>query len=363
MSHNKESESKTDSDTVPSGSINEERIQKLKRKPKKRLSLDEYVNGILEGNRVVLSQSITLVESSLSEHAELARKIIEKCLPHTGNSIRLGITGIPGVGKSTFIESFGTYLTEKENRKVAVLAVDPTSERSKGSILGDKTRMEKLSLDENAFIRPSPSAGSLGGVARKTRETILLCEAAGFDTIIVETVGVGQSEFAVHSMVDFFLLLMLAGVGDEIQGIKRGIIEMADAIAITKADGSNKKKAESAKKEFQNLLRLFSPTSAGWMPEVVTCSALMNEDIGNIWQIILKHNRTMKDKDYLTQRRRKQAKNWMHETIKRRLEDRFYNDKKITKLLDEIENDVVHGKISSAAAAEKLLDIYFRRSS
>ncbi|HEX3035787.1 MAG TPA: methylmalonyl Co-A mutase-associated GTPase MeaB [Thermodesulfobacteriota bacterium] len=358
--NNKEPEVKTTSDTASSESVRTNQIQKFKRKRRKQLPLDEYVDGILQGNRVILSQAITLVESALPEHGELAQEIIEKCLPHTGNSVRLGITGIPGVGKSTFIESFGTYLTQKENRKVTVLAIDPTSQRTKGSILGDKTRMEKLSSDPNAFIRPSPSSGSLGGVAQKTREAILLCEAAGFNTIIVETIGVGQSETAVHSMVDFFLLLMLPGVGDEIQGIKRGIIEMADAIAITKAD-ADKEKAEHTKKEFQNILHFYPPTAPGWTPEVVTCSSLTNEGIGDIWQIVLKYHNMMKNKSYLAKKRQEQARNWMHETIKQSLERNFYSNEKIKRVLDDIENDIIQGKISSSTAVKKLLDIYHHK--
>jgi LAO/AO transport system kinase len=243
-----------------------------------------------------------------------------------------------------------------------VLAIDPTSQRTKGSILGDKTRMEKLSSDPNAFIRPSPSSGSLGGVAQKTREAILLCEAAGFNAVIVETIGVGQSEIAVHSMVDFFLLLMLPGVGDEIQGIKRGVIEMADAIAITKAD-ADKEKAEHTKKEFQNILHFYPPTAPGWTPEVVTCSSLTNEGIGDIWQIVLKHHNMMKSKSYLTKKRQEQARNWMHETIKQSIERDFYSNEKVKEVLNDIENEVIQGKISSSAAARKLLDMYFKESS
>ena len=242
-----------------------------KRVQRKRYTADEYVAGILDGNITILSQAVTLVESSLHEHQEIAQEIIEKCLPHAGKSVRVGITGVPGAGKSTSIDSFGMHLINA-GHKLAVLAIDPSSERSKGSILGDKTRMEALSREKNAFIRPSPSAGSLGGVARKTRETIVLCEAAGFDTIFVETVGVGQSETAVHSMVDFFLLIQLAGTGDELQGIKRGIMEMADGIIINKADGDNIKKAELAAAQFRNALHLFPPSDSGWSPKVLTYS-------------------------------------------------------------------------------------------
>ncbi|MDP4290279.1 MAG: methylmalonyl Co-A mutase-associated GTPase MeaB, partial [Bacteroidota bacterium] len=268
--------------------VDENAIRLFKAKRKKQLSVDEYVDGILKGNRIILSQAITLVESSLHAHKILAQQIIERCLPYSGNSFRIGITGVPGVGKSTFIEAFGTYLTSM-GHKLAVLAIDPSSSRSRGSILGDKTRMEDLSIDPNAFIRPSPSAGSLGGVARKTRESIILCEAAGFDIIFIETVGVGQSETAVHSMVDFFLLLMLAGAGDELQGIKRGIMEMADAIVINKADGDNLLKAQTAKVEYQNALHLFPTAESGWNPEVETMSARKKEGMDRVWDIIQRY--------------------------------------------------------------------------
>ena len=260
-------------------------MTKSLRKKRKKYSVDEFVKGVLSGNRTILSQAITMVESALPEHYDTAQKIIEKCLPFSSRSVRIGITGAPGAGKSTFIESFGLHLADS-GKKIAVLAIDPSSINTKGSILGDKTRMERLSVNKNAFIRPSPSAGTLGGVARKTRESIILCEAAGFDTILVETVGVGQSEIAARSMVDFFLLLMLAGAGDEIQGIKRGIIEMADTIVITKADGKNKIAAENARITFQNALNLFPATHSGWKPLVLTCSAYENLGIREIWNLI-----------------------------------------------------------------------------
>src|SRR5512133_2403238 len=263
-------------------SINPAVLTKSVRRRKKKYSADEFVSGILSGDRTILSQAITLVESSLPQHYETAQVIIEKCLPFSSKSIRIGITGVPGAGKSTFIESFGLHIT-REGRKLAVLTIDPSSEQTKGSILGDKTRMEQLSVHPHAFIRPSPSSGSLGGVARKTRETIILCEAAGYDTILVETVGVGQSETEVHSMVDFFLLLMLAGAGDEIQGIKRGIMEMADMIAITKADGQNALNAEAARVLYQNAIHLFPPAPSGWKPRVVTCSARNQTGISVLW--------------------------------------------------------------------------------
>lgn len=257
----------------------------LKRVKKREYSVDEYIEGILKGDITCLSQAVTLVESNNIQHQEIAQQIIERCLPYTGNSMRIGITGVPGAGKSTSIDSFGMYLV-KQGRKLAVLAIDPSSERSNGSILGDKTRMEQLSREKNAFIRPSPTAGSLGGVARKTRETIMLCEAAGFDTIFVETVGVGQSETAVHSMVDFFLLIQLAGTGDELQGIKRGIMEMADAIIINKADGDNIDKANLAASHFRNALHLFPMPESGWMPKVLTYSGFYALGIKEIWDMV-----------------------------------------------------------------------------
>lgn len=329
-------------------------------KKKIELSFKEYTEGILSGNRTVLSQAITLSESTLPKHNELAQKIISHCLPHTGNSIRVGITGIPGVGKSTFIETFGLHLTQEEKRMVAVLAIDPTSERSKGSILGDKVRMEKLSQDNNAFIRPSPTSGSLGGVAKSTRETILLCEAAGFNTIIIETVGVGQSEIAVDSMVDFFLLLLLAGAGDEIQGMKRGIMEMADAVAITKADGENVVRAEQAKREFDNALQLFPPRDGVWTPEVTTCSSIENRGIKEIWDTILKHHNIMEKDGVLKEKRKQQAKKWMHEAILHGLKQSFYSTDSIQKALYDLEREVVDGKKSPFAAADELLHAYLK---
>lgn len=333
-----------------------------KSKKKQELSLKEYTDGILSGDRSILSQAITLVESTLPKHGALAQKIISHCMPHTGNSIRIGITGIPGVGKSTFIETFGLYLTEEEKRSVAVLAIDPTSERSKGSILGDKVRMERLSLDQNAFIRPSPTSGSLGGVAQSTRETILLCEAAGFDTIIVETVGVGQSEIAVDSMVDFFLLLLLAGAGDEIQGMKRGIMEMADTVAITKADGDNTARAETAKREFENAIQLFPHKEGGWVPEVTTCSSLENKGIKEIWAIISKHQDIIQKSGILQKKRQEQSKTWMHEAILYGLKNSFYSNQHIGIALLELEQEVIEEKKSPFAAANELLKTYFNKN-
>lgn len=322
------------------------------------LSVDEYVESIFQGNRTILSKAITLIESSLSEHQHIAQQIIAKCLPKAGNSIRIGITGVPGVGKSTFIEALGKHLTLK-GHKLAVLAIDPSSERSKGSILGDKTRMEELATDANAYIRPSPSAGSLGGVARKTRETIVLCEAAGFDVVFVETVGVGQSETTVHGMVDFFLLLMLANAGDELQGIKRGIMEMADAIAINKADGDNLKMATLAKAQYQNALHLFPPTDSGWIPEVTTCSAYTRDGINNVWEIILRFIDFTKNNKHFVIKRQHQATKIMLETVNEYLKERFYSDKNIQRQIAKYQNDILENKITSYVAAQLLLDAYF----
>ncbi|MFO7371149.1 MAG: methylmalonyl Co-A mutase-associated GTPase MeaB [Bacteroidales bacterium] len=340
--------------------ISEESIRIHKGKRRKLPSSDEFLRGIRAGNRTLLSQAITLTESSLPSHMELAQEIIENCLPWSGQSIRVGITGVPGVGKSTFIESLGMELI-RNHRRLAVLAIDPSSERSKGSILGDKTRMEQLSAETGAFIRPSPSAGSLGGVARKTRENIILCEAAGFDTIFIETVGVGQSETAVHSMVDFFLLLMLAGAGDELQGIKRGIMEMADAIAITKADRENVARAERARSEFTNALHLFPPTESGWTPRVMTCSSKTNTGISGVWDTVLEYMALTHHNGYFQKKRLEQSRYWMYETINQNLKDSFYHDRRIQKLLQNYESRVLKGETTPFTPAKILLEKFFRR--
>lgn len=340
--------------------FNEDSIKRfLKNKRKKLLTPDAYVEGILNGNITTLSQAVTLVESAKKEHQEIAQEIITKCLPYSGKSLRIGITGVPGVGKSTFIESMGKYIT-KRGGKLAVLAIDPSSERSKGSILGDKTRMEELSSDPNAYIRPSPSAGSLGGVARKTRETIVLCEAAGFDTIFIETVGVGQSETMVHSMVDFFLLLMLAGAGDELQGIKRGIMEMADAITINKADGNNIEKAEMARVQYKNALHLFPPTDSGWTPKVLTCSAFHHIGIDKIWDTIQGYVDLVKKNGYFQHKRNEQSKFWMYETINDRLKSDFYQNDMLKTMTKGFEQKVLGEEMSSFVAARELLDFYYQ---
>ncbi|HAJ98558.1 MAG TPA: methylmalonyl Co-A mutase-associated GTPase MeaB [Bacteroidales bacterium] len=341
-------------------SINNDALRKYKSRKKSVMNADDFVDGVLSGNRVVLSRAITLVESALDAHYRLAQQVIEKCLPHSGQSLRIGITGVPGVGKSSFIETLGLYLTSIGHR-VAVLAIDPSSEISKGSILGDKTRMEKLSADPNAFIRPSPSAGTLGGVTRKTRETIILCEAAGFDIILIETVGVGQSETAVHSMVDFFLLLMLAGAGDELQGIKRGIIEMCDGMAINKADGDNMHRATMAQAQLQCALNLFPVHQSGWKPKVELCSALHNTGIEKVWQMVKYHSDTMKNSGFFELKRAKQLSYRMLDTINQALISRFYQNPKIIEMLPKVEQLLNNHQITAYQAAESLLSLYFEK--
>lgn len=330
----------------------------LHQKKRPKLSVSEYINGILKGDRTILSRAITLVESYLPEHIEQAQEIIKGCLSYAGKSIRIGITGVPGVGKSTFIESLGTYLT-RNGYRLAVLTIDPSSERSKGSILGDKTRMETLSSQSNAFIRPSPSSGTLGGVARKTRESILLCEAAGYDVIFVETIGVGQSETVVHSMVDFFVLLLLAGAGDELQGIKRGIMEMADMLVITKADGSNIENAQRAAAHYQSALHMFPPSESGWKSKIITCSAFQNSGMEQIWDNIIDYKKYATRNGFFNSRRNQQALHWMHDTIKETLSNNFYDDKGIQKRIDKLQDDILNNKISSFAAAQVVLAHYF----
>lgn len=338
--------------------MSEQQTERIRHARRRRLTADEYLEGILSGNRTVLAQAITLVESTRPDDADLAQTIIERCLPHSGQSVRVGITGVPGVGKSTFIEALGVHVARERHEKVAVLAIDPSSQKSKGSILGDKTRMEKLASNDMAFIRPSPSGGSLGGITRRTRETMLLCEAAGFKNVLVETVGVGQSETAVAGMVDFFLLLMLAGAGDELQGIKRGIMEMTDLIAINKADGANKHKANMARHEYESALHLFPPSDTGWVPRVVTCSALTNDGIQQIWHTVLEHRRYMRGSGAFEERRREQARQWMHDMIEQELQSRFHNDPVIKTSLHRYELAVSEGRISSFRAARVLLDLH-----
>ena len=331
-------------------------IQQFRRKQP---SVEELISKILNGDKTALSRAITLVESTNPEHLEKANAIIQTCLTHANKSIRIGITGVPGVGKSTFIEAFGKHLTDL-GKKVAVLAVDPSSTISHGSILGDKTRMEELVKDENAFIRPSASGETLGGVARKTRETIILCEAAGFDTIIIETVGVGQSETAVHSMVDFFLLLKISGAGDELQGIKRGIMEMADAIVINKADGDNINKAKLAKTEFNRALHLFPAKKSGWIPTATTCSSYTKEGISEVWNTISAYLKLVKENHYFEEKRKDQNQFWMMETINEQLKTNFYNHPEISKLMNTKKKAVQNNEISPFVAAMNLLEKYFK---
>ena len=330
----------------------------FKRRKKRALSTGEYVEGILAGNITTLSQAITLVESSNPDHYAQAQEIIEACLPHAGKSVRIGITGVPGAGKSTFIEAIGNMVAGLRH-KLAVLAIDPSSERSGGSILGDKTRMESICNNPSVFVRPSPSAGSLGGVARKTRETIVLCEAAGFDVIFIETVGVGQSETAVHSMVDLFMLLQISGAGDELQGIKRGIMEMADMIAINKADGNNVQRAEVAKSHFANALNLFPMPDSGWRPKVYTCSAVEKTGLREIWSGIEDFLKFTRGNGYYQSNRHRQAKYWMYETIHEALRESFYRNEAVESRIARYEELVLSDKKSSFVAARELLNSYF----
>lgn len=330
------------------------KIQKLRRKS---LNASELVSRILQHDKVALSRAITLIESAQPAHQEMANEVITGCLPYANKSVRIGITGVPGVGKSTFIETFGLYLVN-QGKKVAVLAIDPSSTISKGSILGDKTRMEELVKEENAFIRPSASGESLGGVAKKTREAIILCEACGFDTLLIETVGVGQSETAVHSMTDFFLLLNLAGAGDELQGIKRGIMEMADAVVINKADGDNRDKAHLAKMDINRALQLFPAKNSGWKPKVLLASALFNEGIEPIWKLILNYIKTTQENTFFDENRKEQNQYWMLETINSRLLQDFYLHQKVQPLLEEMQKAVAKSESSPFAAASQLLELY-----
>jgi LAO/AO transport system kinase len=332
-------------------------VQKIKNFRRNKLEVSELIAGILKNDISCLSQAITLIESTNPDHLSAANKIITACLPKANNSIRIGITGIPGVGKSTFIESFGKYLTGL-GKKVAVLAIDPSSSISNGSILGDKTRMEDLVNDPNAFIRPSAAGGILGGVARKTRESITLCEAAGFDIILIETVGVGQSETSVHSMVDFFLLLKISGAGDELQGIKRGIIEMADAIIINKADGDNINRANLAKTEFNRALHLFPAKKSGWSPVVSTCSAVEKEGIDTFWNIISDYLLIIKANGFFETNRNEQNQFWMFETINEQLKNNFYNNKEIDYLIEKYKLAIKNLEKSPFSAAQELLKIY-----
>lgn len=329
----------------------------FKRKQRREMNVDDFTKGILDGNITILSQAITLIESALPEHHQMAQEIIENCIPHSGKSIRIGITGVPGAGKSTFIEAIGNKVTALGN-KLAVLAIDPSSEKSKGSILGDKTRMETLVHNPDAFIRPSPSSGSLGGVARKTRESVILCEAAGFNVIFIETVGVGQSEIAVHSMVDIFLLLQISGAGDELQGIKRGIMEMADAVAITKADGNNLDKANLAKAQIQSALQLFPMPDSGWKPRVYTTSSTEGTGLIELWAGIDDFLKFTETNGFYKEKRATQAKYWMYETIESDLRSMFYNNPYVAEMIPLVEKQVLVNEKSSFVAAAQLIEKY-----
>jgi LAO/AO transport system kinase len=313
-----------------------------------------YIDGVRAKDRRIIAKTITLIESAHPDHQVLAQLIVSQLLPFTGNSIRLGITGVPGAGKSTFIESFGMMLVEQDQH-IAVLAIDPSSKRSGGSIMADKTRMEKLAAHPNAYIRPSPSSGTLGGVARKTRESMVVCEAAGFDTIIVETVGVGQSETTVASMVDFFLVLMLAGAGDEIQGIKKGLLELVDMVAINKADGSNRVRAKRTQKEFEMAMHLLRPATPSWAPPVLTCSAIEMSGIDLIWQNILKHRERLTASGELEDKRKKQTLDWMMALVEDGIKSRFFQDSQVQKLLPKLIHEVENGQMAPNTAAEYLL--------
>ena len=327
---------------------------------RRHLSRQQYVDGIVSGERDILAQGITLVESSRPADQDLAEQILEDCLPQTGDSIRLGITGVPGAGKSSLIEVLGTFLIREHNQKVAVLAIDPSSQLSGGSILGDKTRMRNLAANDMAFVRPSPSCGSLGGVARRTREAMLLCEAAGYHNIIVETVGVGQSETAVHDMVDFFLLIALTGAGDELQGLKRGVMELANLVVINKADGANLLAAEQSRIEAQNALHYFPPSPSGWRPQAITCSTQTGKSIVDIWNLIMEYVAFTKANGWFAQARRMQARKWMQDIIQQSLTRSFESDPLVRSRLRQLEEAVMLGDTTSFRAARTLLDIFAR---
>ena len=336
-------------------------LRRMRKKRQVLFSVDEYVAGILRGDVTKLSQAVTLVESTLPEHQAVAQEVIEKCLPYSGNSVRVGISGVPGAGKSTSIDAFGVHLLNNYGGKLAVLAIDPSSEKTKGSILGDKTRMEKLSVHPKSFIRPSPTAGSLGGVARKTRETIILCEAAGYNHIFVETVGVGQSETACHSMVDYFLLIQLAGTGDELQGIKRGIMEIADGIVINKADGDNVDRAQMAATQFRNALHLFPVPDSGLVPEVRCYSGFFEIGIDEVLKMIFDHIAHVKRTGYFDERRNEQSKYWMYESINEQLKNSFFYNPIVKQQVSLVEQEVLQGLITSFVAAKRLMDTYLEQ--
>ena len=345
-------------DGVPGGSSGSAADTPVSRK--RGLTADEYVRGVREGDRTVLARAITLIESNASSHAALAQEVLTELLPLTGNSVRIGITGVPGGGKSTFIEAIGLHLTHSGHR-VAVLAIDPSSSLTRGSVLGDKTRMEKLARDPHCFIRPSPSGGTLGGVARKTRESMLLCEAAGYDVVVVETVGVGQSEITVRSMVDFFLLLLITGAGDELQGIKKGVMELADAVVINKADGENKLRAEATRAEFAHALHFLTPATQGWTTPALTCSALTGEGIARVWENVIAFCDQTRASGAFLDRRRAQMLEWVHSMVDEHLHSLFYADPVIVELLPRLEHEVTQGTLTAASAVRKLISTFEQR--
>ncbi len=330
-------------------------------KRRKILTPDEYFKGIIEGNRTVIARAITLIESNAPRHFETAQELLQRLLPYTGKSIRVGVSGVPGAGKSTFIEALGNQLCD-EGHKVAVLAVDPSSSITRGSILGDKTRMADLSRRENAFIRPSPSGGMLGGVARKSRETMLLCEAAGFDVILIETVGVGQSEVTVRSMVDFFLLVLITGAGDELQGMKKGVMEICDAILVNKADGDNIISARSAAVEYTNMLHYLRPATRGWIPKALTCSSAKKTGIDEVWNLISTFRKTTVESGVFQERRRSQTLEWVFNMVTEQLKERFYNHDGVRRLIPSLKEELLSDRISATMAATKLLAAFDKTS-
>lgn len=327
------------------------------KKNRRKLSVDDYVEGVLSGDRMMLARTITLIESNAKKHREIAEQVLKKLMPHTGNSIRVGMTGVPGAGKSTTIEALGSMLCD-DGHRVAVLAIDPSSSVTGGSILGDKTRMEKLSRHPKAFVRPSPSGGTLGGVTRKTRETMLVCEAAGFDVIIIETVGTGQNEVTVRSMVDFFLVIALTGAGDELQGMKKGVMELADSIFINKADGENRQRALQARAEYNRILYFLQSPTEGWKPKAFTCSALTGENIRGIWDVILKFEEVTKESGVFEKRRQQQRLEWVDWMIEDELKRRFFENEAVKQQLPHIREDVLNDTISPTMAVKKIMDIY-----
>lgn len=342
---------------IVKGAESKAEVRKRNEKKTKHLSVDDYVNGVLSFDRNILARAITLIESNNPNHHDTAQEVLKKLLPHYGNSLRIGITGVPGAGKSTLIETLGMFLID-QGHKIAVLTVDPSSTVTKGSILGDKTRMEKLSKEENCFIRPSPSAGELGGVARKTRETISIVEAAGFDIVLIETVGVGQSEVTVRSMVDFFLLVLIAGAGDELQGIKRGVMELCDAIFINKADSDNEKKAVIAQTVYNNALHYLQPATKGWQPKAYIGSALTGKGIEELWKVIQEFEKQTKSSGIFEERRKNQIVEWVLKTVENKLIDDFYNDDQVKEDLPNLKNKILKGQLTPTLAAEKLLNIF-----